>query len=313
MEAKQLIIDTLSATGRENIDNVINYMDSHGFFTARCHKHHHYEGGLADHSWQTYLFAKKIAEAIKACGSSSSINPDSVAICALLHDFCKCRGMYHLAGHGQRSADMLKELGLHLSAEEFLAIRFHMRLCSHRDHPLYQDAKRCKLRTIIHNCDNLSSTVGIFSGNKKQQIDTPLIMNANSVEYNREFTPDMITQLREGEIFVFGSNIHGLHGGGAAAIANAKFGAEWGVGEGLTGHCYALPTMEGGVEYIGSKVQNFLACAREHPELKFYVTRIACGIAGFTPSKIAPLFKDAIPMTNVILPQDFVEILIKNY
>lgn len=127
--------------------------------------------------------------------------------------------------------------------------------------------------------------------------------------YNREFTPNMITQLREGEIFVFGSNIHGRHGGGAAAIAHARFGAEWGVGEGITGQCYALPTMEGGVDYIGGKVQNFLACAREHPELKFYVTRIACGIAGFRPAEIAPLFKDAIAMENVILPKDFVEIL----
>ena len=134
-------------------------------------------------------------------------------------------------------------------------------------------------------------------------------MDTTNLGYNREFTPRMITQLREGEIFVFGSNIHGRHGGGAAAIAHARFGAVWGVGEGITGQCYALPTMEGGVDYIGGKVQNFLACAREHPELKFYVTRIACGIAGFRPAEIAPLFKDAITMENVILPKDFLEIL----
>lgn len=125
--------------------------------------------------------------------------------------------------------------------------------------------------------------------------------------YNREYTPEFITELKPNEIFVFGSNIHGMHGGGAAAIAFRKFGAEWGVGEGLTGQCYALPTMEGGVDYIAEKVENFIACAKDHPELKFYVTKIACGIAGFSIEEIGPLFADAIPMENVILPREFVE------
>lgn len=129
--------------------------------------------------------------------------------------------------------------------------------------------------------------------------------------YNREYTPEFITELQSTEIFVFGSNIRGMHGGGAAYVANRKFGAEWGVGEGLTGQCYALPTMEGGVDYIAGKVQNFLSCAKAHPELKFYVTKIACGIAGFTIEEIGPLFVDAISMENVILPQEFVEEIYK--
>lgn len=124
--------------------------------------------------------------------------------------------------------------------------------------------------------------------------------------YNREFTPEFITELKPNEIFVFGSNIGGFHGGGAARIANMKFGAEWGVGEGITGQCYALPTMEGGIDYIAGKVQNFLVCAKAHPELKFLVTKIACGIAGFRIEEIAPLFADAIRMENVILPREFV-------
>lgn len=129
--------------------------------------------------------------------------------------------------------------------------------------------------------------------------------------YNREYTPEFITELQSTEIFVFGSNIRGMHGGGAAYVANRKFGAEWGVGEGLTGQCYALPTMEGGVDYIAGKVQNFLSCVKAHPELKFYVTKIACGIAGFTIEEIGPLFVDAISMENVILPQEFVEEIYK--
>lgn len=127
------------------------------------------------------------------------------------------------------------------------------------------------------------------------------------MKYNREFTPEFITELQPNEIFVFGSNIHGYHGGGAAAIAFHKFNAEWGIGEGLTGKCYALPTMEGGVNYVAEKVKNFLECARKHPELKFYVTRVGCGIAGFTDYEIGPLFKNGIELGNVILPQEFVE------
>ena len=131
-------------------------------------------------------------------------------------------------------------------------------------------------------------------------------MNTNRI------TPEMISALKDNEIFVFGSNINGWHGGGAARYAYQHFGAEWGVGEGLTGRCYALPTMEGGVDYIGGKVQNFLDCARQHQELTFLVTPIACGIAGFTPDDIAPLFKDALNMENVWLPKCFWERLTNN-
>jgi len=129
------------------------------------------------------------------------------------------------------------------------------------------------------------------------------------MKYNRAFTPNRIDSLKPDEIFVFGSNIRGQHYGGAAHAANRYFGAGWGVGEGLTGQCYALPTMEGGVDYIRTKVETFLQCAREHPELTFLVTRIGCGIAGFKDEEIAPLFKDALPMENVILPKSFVDII----
>ena len=123
------------------------------------------------------------------------------------------------------------------------------------------------------------------------------------------FTPEFITELKPGEIFVFGSNLGGFHAGGAARVANQKFGAEWGVGVGLTGQCYAIPTMQGGVETIKPYADEFVAFAAEHPELTFLVTRIGCGIAGFRDEEIAPLFADALDAPNVVLPESFVKII----
>jgi hypothetical protein len=111
------------------------------------------------------------------------------------------------------------------------------------------------------------------------------------------------------EIFVFGSNLHGMHMGGAARLAYERFGAIWGQGVGLQGRSYAIPTMQGGVETIAPYVDEFLEFATKHPELKFLVTRIGCGIAAFTPDEIAPLFVSALEQKNVILPKDFVDIL----
>ena len=125
--------------------------------------------------------------------------------------------------------------------------------------------------------------------------------------YNREFTPGMISALKENEIFVFGSNLGGMHGGGAARAAYNRFGAVWGQGVGLQGQSYAIPTMQGGVETIKPYVDDFVAFAKAHQELFFYVTRIGCGIAGFRDEQIAPLFAAAIDKENIILPKEFVE------
>ena len=99
-----------------------------------------------------------------------------------------------------------------------------------------------------------------------------------------------------------------MHGGGAARIAYEKFGAVWGQGVGLQGKSYAIPTMQGGVETIKPYVDEFIEFSKEHPELTFYVTRIGCGIAGFSDEEMAPLFREAIELPNVRLPKSFVEI-----
>ncbi|MBO7071258.1 MAG: hypothetical protein J6W09_08200 [Bacteroidales bacterium] len=124
-----------------------------------------------------------------------------------------------------------------------------------------------------------------------------------------DFTPEFITELKPDEVFVFGSNLAGMHGGGAAYIAWRQFGAVMGCGVGLRGQSYAIPTMQGGVETIKPYVDEFIAFAAEHPELFFYVTRIGCGIAGFKDNEIAPLFSEATGMENVCLPESFVKSL----
>jgi hypothetical protein len=123
---------------------------------------------------------------------------------------------------------------------------------------------------------------------------------------NTRTSPKWIKKLEKDEIFVFGSNLSGFHGGGAAALA-MQWGAVWGQGVGLQGQTYAIPTMQGGVETIKPYVDEFLTFAKQHPELKFLVTEIGCGIAGFKPKEIAPLFRLAIDenIENVYLPECF--------
>ena len=124
-------------------------------------------------------------------------------------------------------------------------------------------------------------------------------------EFGHRITPDRICTLKPNEIFVFGSNLQGAHAGGAARIAYEHFGAIMGQGVGLQGQSYAIPTMQGGVNTILPYVEEFIHFAMEHPEMTFLVTRIGCGIAGFTPKEIAPLFAGAINVENIHLPLDF--------
>ena len=131
--------------------------------------------------------------------------------------------------------------------------------------------------------------------------------------YNQEYygdrvTPNYISSLEPNEVFVFGSNPEGIHNGGAARAAVQKFGAQMGVGEGLQGHSYAIPSTDG-MQMLAEAIHRFCIFAREHQNMKFLVTRIGCGIAGHSPREIAPLFRDVIELENVSLPADFWEVL----
>lgn len=127
------------------------------------------------------------------------------------------------------------------------------------------------------------------------------------IDISQRITSERITTLKPNEIFVFGSNLAGMHGGGAARIARLHFGAVMGVGVGLQGQSYAIPTMQGGVDTIQPYVDEFIQYAINHPELHFLVTRIGCGIAGFSEDEIAPLFRQAVSIDNISLPQGFWE------
>ncbi len=103
-----------------------------------------------------------------------------------------------------------------------------------------------------------------------------------------------------------------MHTGGAAHTAVKLFGAKMGQGVGIQGQSYAIPTMQGGVDTIKPYVDQFIDLAREWDQNTFYVTKIGCGIAGFTPEQIAPLFDKALDLYNVRLPKDFVDVIRRN-
>ena len=139
------------------------------------------------------------------------------------------------------------------------------------------------------------------------------------VDFNEDFfsqkqalnrvTPNHITELAEGQIFVFGSNAAGHHDGGAARFALERFGAVYGQGCGLQGRSYAIPTMSGSLQEIAHEIEEFIRFADQHPELTFLVTRIGCGIAGYSDADIAPFFANAYSLPNVYLPAEFWKVL----
>ena len=123
-------------------------------------------------------------------------------------------------------------------------------------------------------------------------------------------TPNHITKLEPGQIFVFGSNQSGRHGAGAAKTA-LGWGAIFGQAEGIQGSTYGIPTKDKmisrtlTIEQIGQYVDRFIKYAKNHPEITFLVTKIGCGLAGLKPKNIAPLFIEAQSIKNIWLPERF--------
>lgn len=127
---------------------------------------------------------------------------------------------------------------------------------------------------------------------------------------------DNINSLDNDEIFVFGSNLSGRHGAGAAKLAHDRFGAQYGCGKGITGQSYAIPTKDKDLRVLFLKeikpyVEEFIEYAKSHPNVHFLVTKIGCGLAGYTIIDIAPMFAKARFVQNIHLPLDFLRCLIR--
>jgi hypothetical protein len=160
-----------------------------------------------------------------------------------------------------------------------------------------------------HQCDGWTYHPVLIDNNVYTDEEEYWCTGGNTGKLPTRITPSRINSLLDDEIFVFGSNMQGMHAGGAARIAMAKFGAEWGNGEGLQGQCYALPTMEG-VDSVKSAIERFTKYAEEHDEYIFYVTPVGCGIAGYQPEEVAHFFDKAAELDNVYLPISFWKVLL---
>lgn len=145
----------------------------------------------------------------------------------------------------------------------------------------------------FYDCDNFSQEE--FMANSRSM---------NEGYYNQRVTPEYIKDLSEDEIFVFGSNSQGSHTEGATAQAVKSFGAEIGKSEGPQGRSYAIPTTSD-LNEVKSAVSRFTEFARQHPEKRFLVTAIGCGLAGFKAAQIAPLFCECVGLENVSLLASF--------
>jgi hypothetical protein len=136
------------------------------------------------------------------------------------------------------------------------------------------------------------------------------------MDYKKRMVDGRITYLEDGQIFVFGSNLGGRHGAGAAREAMG-FGAQYGRPCGLQGNTYAIPTMDKSItrtltiKEIKPFVDEFIDFAIFHPKLIFLVTEIGCGLAGLKVKDVAPLFGSAIYVKNIWLPKRFWRKLVK--
>lgn len=134
----------------------------------------------------------------------------------------------------------------------------------------------------------------------------------------QEFTPENIQELKENEVFVFGSNLAGNHAGGAAAFAHRKFGAKMGVGVGPTGQCYALPTLDRNFGQLAfytlrKYISKFLIYVEDNPDKKFLLTKVGIGIAGYAVFDMRSILWECInnvceqgrKPSNLIIPKEF--------
>jgi len=138
-------------------------------------------------------------------------------------------------------------------------------------------------------------------------------MNENYFVEKERIAPEFIESLGEKDVFVFGSNIQGIHNGGAAQFALMHFGAMMKQSEGIQGQSYAIPTDGNTFEELKEAVGRFTDYVVMHPQNKFMLTAVGCGAAGYSVEQIAPLFKQAYSFGNVYVPKDFLKYVVANH
>lgn len=126
-----------------------------------------------------------------------------------------------------------------------------------------------------------------------------------------KLTPENVISLKPNEVFVFGSNLGGFHGGGAAKLAYLKFGAVYGEGVGHFGQSYALPTKDERIETLSiEEIKRYVSGLYQYivgnPQLFFIITKVGCGLAGYSTDDIKPLFESFEELENISLPIEFV-------
>ena len=225
-----------------------------------------------------------------------------------------------------RSTD--KEEGMLLQVAEAVASHYHDRMMQEIAHMVFYAG--FKQKDVAAQLGITPAAVNMRYKKMMEEVVTPYVIenygegltmapvmercmedSSADVCFSRQSTmsASLITALKPNEIFVFGSNLQGIHAGGAARAARLHFGAVMGQGVGMQGQSYAIPTMQGGTETIKPYVDEFVEYARQHPELHFLVTAIGCGIAGFDADDIAPLFEEAKDIENISLPDEFWDVL----
>ena len=147
---------------------------------------------------------------------------------------------------------------------------------------------------------------GRYYGEEQRRANLGSLNRGYFVEESR-IAPDFIDRLGNADVFVFGSNIHGQHHEGASLYALEHFGAINGQAEGMQGRCYAIPTEGNTFEELEQAIERFNDYVVTHPHVRFMLSAIGCGAAGYSVEQIAPLFRQAYSFGNVYVPEHFLK------
>ena len=183
---------------------------------------------------------------------------------------------------------------------------------------LMRNVRKIRGITTIRNFAEGMESIDYFNYQSRKMLENLKTEDELIEDTKFRTTPKFVRELKNNEVFVFGSNEAGIHGAGAALQAKNKFGAVQGQGVGLQGSSYGIPTKNGDIQtlnldQIKEYVGQFIEDAKKNPFKRFYVTEIGTGLAGYKATDIAPFFEEALAVSNIFLPESFWNEVTKNY